>query len=168
MRQRASAFSPSLSRTSTLHSPLSSSLSSWLLDEVSPVVEVEGAAVNKTKRSKCGGQVKNKAVLSLYAKLVELIGCFAELVDLQALTDTTVLQLSSLGVSPFFVENISELQLNSLRLVSNVRLRYNLPDPQGSSFTLFISFLNSDFRQVREASRSDPQRYPFVPSTPPE
>lgn len=33
-------------------------------------------------------------------------------------------QLSSLGVTPFFVENINELQLHALRLVSNIFGRY--------------------------------------------
>lgn len=82
-----------------------------------------------------------------------MIEKLAELVDIQELTDTTILQvkthhiawihhnlridksivlrkcdwfvyfqfqLSTLGVSPFFVENISEMQLNSMKLVTTV------------------------------------------------
>lgn len=44
----------------------------------------------------------------------------ADLLAIQTLTDTTVLQLSTLGVAPFFVENVSELQLSALRLVTKV------------------------------------------------
>ena len=44
----------------------------------------------------------------------------SELLNIQVLTDTTVLQVSSLGVAPFFVENISELQLSALKLVTTV------------------------------------------------
>jgi cohesin loading factor subunit SCC2 len=73
----------------------------------------------KLKRARSTG-TKNKATLLLYNKLTELIGCIADLVDIQELTDTLVLQLSTLSVSPFFVENISELQLSSLKLVTNV------------------------------------------------
>lgn len=73
----------------------------------------------KLKRARSTG-TKNKATLLLYNKLTELIGCLADLVDIQELTDTLVLQLSTLSVSPFFVENISELQLSSLKLVTNV------------------------------------------------
>lgn len=43
--------------------------------------------------------------------MTELVSLFAELVRIQLLTDTTVLHISTLGVAPFFVENVAELQL---------------------------------------------------------
>jgi cohesin loading factor subunit SCC2 len=49
-----------------------------------------------------------------------MIGSLAELIDIQELTDTIILQASSLGVGPFFVENISELQLSAIKLVTTV------------------------------------------------
>ena len=66
--------------------------------------------------------IKNRAILGLYNKLHELVGLLADLLSIQKLTDTTVLQLSTLGVAPFFVENVSELQLSSLSLVTKVSL----------------------------------------------
>ena len=64
--------------------------------------------------------VRDRNILGLYNKLHELVGLVADLLSIQTLTDTTVLQLSSLGVAPFFVENVAELQLSSLRLVTQV------------------------------------------------
>ncbi|GAB6029016.1 hypothetical protein CHUAL_004804 [Chamberlinius hualienensis] len=77
----------------------------------------------KQKRARAK-EVKHKAVLQLYNKLNELVGLLAELLDIQTLTDTTVLQVSTLGVSPFFVEGVSELQLSTLRLVTTVFAKY--------------------------------------------
>jgi len=60
-------------------------------------------------------------MISFYHKIHEVVGLLAELVGVQVLTDTTVLHLSTLGVSPFFVENVSELQLAALKLVTGVK-----------------------------------------------
>lgn len=80
----------------------------------------------KRKRSQCK-DVRNRSILGLYNKLHEVVGLLADLLSIQTLTDTTVLQLSTLGVCPFFVENVSELQLSALRLVTKVS--YPSPTP---------------------------------------
>jgi cohesin loading factor subunit SCC2 len=59
--------------------------------------------------------VRDKTVLLVYHKMVVLVGLMAELLTVQTLTDTAVLHLSTVGVAPFFVENIPELQLSALR-----------------------------------------------------
>ena len=64
--------------------------------------------------------VREKSIQSLYNKLHELVGLLSELLNVQVLTDNAVLHASSLGVAPFFVEGVSELQLSSLRLVTTV------------------------------------------------
>jgi cohesin loading factor subunit SCC2 len=68
--------------------------------------------------------VRDKNILALYNKVTETVSLFAELVRIQLLTDTTVLHVSTLGVAPFFVENVAELQLSALRLVTNVFSKY--------------------------------------------
>ena len=73
------------------------------------------------KRARAGG-AKHKSTINMYNKLTELVGVLAELIDIQELTDTIILQASTLAVAPFFVENISELQLNTLKLVTSVSL----------------------------------------------
>lgn len=65
-------------------------------------------------------EVRDKNVLSLYTKLAEVVSLLAELLHIQTLTDTAVLHTSSMAVSPFFVEEISELQLSALKLVTTV------------------------------------------------
>lgn len=65
-------------------------------------------------------EVREKSVLTLYNKLAEVVSLMAELLSIQTLTDTAVLHISSMGISPFFVEGVSELQLSALKLVTNV------------------------------------------------
>ncbi|XP_064624377.1 nipped-B-like protein isoform X2 [Lineus longissimus] len=77
----------------------------------------------KMKRARAH-QVKHKSTITLYNKLTEMIGSLAELIDIQELTDTIILQASSLGVGPFFVENISELQLSAIKLVTTIFSKY--------------------------------------------
>ena len=93
------------------------------------------------RRGGGGGQAANKIVNAVYHKLTELVETMAILLETQPLTDTTVLlvcmeyhirsttlhcsiylrmQLSSMGTLPFFVENVSLLQLSALRLVRAV------------------------------------------------
>ena len=48
----------------------------------------------KMKRAKAHG-AKNKNVLALYNKLTDLVDNLAELVDIQELTDTIILQVST-------------------------------------------------------------------------
>lgn len=66
-------------------------------------------------------EVRDKSVISLYTKLVEIVSLLSELLNIQPLTDTSILHLSTMGVSPFFVEGINDLQLKALKLVTSVR-----------------------------------------------
>ncbi|GBM90286.1 Nipped-B-like protein [Araneus ventricosus] len=84
----------------------------------------DGYAGNIKQKRAHAHRVKEKSTLQLYNKLHEAVSLLAELLELQTLTDTIILQVSTLGVSPFFVEGISELQLNALRLVTTVFSRY--------------------------------------------
>merc|ERR1739844_868903 len=77
----------------------------------------------KKKRS-YAHSVRDKNILSLYNKVTEMTSMLAELVKIQTLTDTSVLHISTLGVAPFFVEAIPELQLAALKLVTNVFSKY--------------------------------------------
>jgi cohesin loading factor subunit SCC2 len=81
---------------------------------------------NKKKdgRRKKSTPVSEKSILVLYTKISELVNLLAELLNIQVLTDTSVLHASSMGVSPFFAENVSELQLACLKLVTTIFTRY--------------------------------------------
>lgn len=69
-------------------------------------------------------EVREKSILQLYNKMQELVGLLAELLNIQILTDTIVLHASTLGVAPFFVESISDLQLRALKLVTVIFTKY--------------------------------------------
>lgn len=71
-------------------------------------------------RKKKSTQVCQKSVVNLYTKLCELVKALAELLTIQVLTDTSILHLSTMGVAPFFAENVSDLQLSCLKLVTTV------------------------------------------------
>ncbi|XP_011162690.1 nipped-B-like protein B [Solenopsis invicta] len=81
---------------------------------------------NSSGRKKRGHtkEVREKSILQVYNKLHELVGLLAELLNIQVLTDTSVLHASSLGVAPFFVESVSDLQLSALKLVTVIFTKY--------------------------------------------
>ncbi|XP_044741697.1 nipped-B-like protein A [Chrysoperla carnea] len=78
----------------------------------------------RNSRQHTSTQVREKSIVQLYNKIHELVALLAELLQLQTLTDTTVLHASSMGVAPFFVDNVSELQLSCLKLVTTIFTRY--------------------------------------------
>uniref|UniRef100_A0A3Q1BMG9 Nipped-B protein n=1 Tax=Amphiprion ocellaris TaxID=80972 RepID=A0A3Q1BMG9_AMPOC len=82
-----------------------------------------GMHTSKSKRAKCSTH-KQKVVVMLYNKICDIISNISELLEIQLLTDTTILQVSTLGITPFFVENVSELQLCAITLVTAVFSRY--------------------------------------------
>lgn len=84
----------------------------------------EGCSARQ-KRAHAPQKVRERSLLQLYNKLHELVGLLAELLGLQTLTDTLILQVSTLGVGPFFVEGINELQLHALRLVTTIFAHYD-------------------------------------------
>ncbi|CAG9759520.1 unnamed protein product [Ceutorhynchus assimilis] len=81
---------------------------------------------NKKKdgRKKKSTPGSGKGIAILYTKISELVNLLSELLNIQILTDMSVLHASSMGISPFFVENVSELQLACLKLVTLIFTKY--------------------------------------------
>ncbi|KAK0173665.1 hypothetical protein PV328_006828 [Microctonus aethiopoides] len=69
-------------------------------------------------------EVREKSILEVYNKMLELVSLLADLLNIQTLTDTSVLHASTLGVAPFFVESVSDLQLSALKLVTVIFTKY--------------------------------------------
>ncbi|KAA3682054.1 cohesin loading factor subunit SCC2, partial [Paragonimus westermani] len=97
--------------------------------EFDPAYRVENTAKEnqssiKSRRARERELHKPRAIIHLYHKLVEIVSNLAKLVKIQRLTDSLVLALSSVGVSVFFVENVSELQLAALELVTAIFAQY--------------------------------------------
>ncbi|XP_058473856.1 nipped-B-like protein B isoform X2 [Solea solea] len=82
-----------------------------------------GGGAHKSKKVK-GSSHKQKVVVTLYNKVCDIVSSISELLEIQLQTDTTILQVSTLGITPFFVENVSELQLCAITLVTAVFSRY--------------------------------------------
>ncbi|XP_065116638.1 nipped-B-like protein B isoform X2 [Paramisgurnus dabryanus] len=102
-------------------------LQNTLYPQYDPVYRVNphggGTLSSKAKRAKSSTH-KQRVTVMLYNKVCDVISNISELLEIQLMTDTTILQVSSLGITPFFVENVSELQLCAITLVTAVFSRY--------------------------------------------
>ncbi|MGH0126190.1 UNVERIFIED_CONTAM: hypothetical protein FKN15_005586 [Acipenser sinensis] len=101
-------------------------LQNTLYPQYDPVYRVDhggGLLSSKAKRAKCSTH-KQRAIVMLYNKVCDIVSNMSELLEIQLLTDTTILQVSSMGITPFFVEGVSELQLCAIKLVTAVFSRY--------------------------------------------
>ncbi|KAM6985316.1 nipped-B-like protein B [Aplochiton taeniatus] len=102
-------------------------LQNTLYPQYDPVYRVDphggGLLSSKAKRAKCSTH-KQRVIVMLYNKVCDIVGNISELLEIQLLTDTTILQVSSMGITPFFVEGVSELQLCAIKLVTAVFSRY--------------------------------------------
>uniref|UniRef100_A0A8C1LUP6 Nipped-B protein n=1 Tax=Cyprinus carpio TaxID=7962 RepID=A0A8C1LUP6_CYPCA len=102
-------------------------LQNTLYPQYDPVYRVDpkGGSLlsSKAKRAKCS-TAKQRVIIMLYNKVCEVVSNISELLEIQLMTDTTILQVSSMGITPFFVENVSELQLCAIKLVTAVFSRY--------------------------------------------
>ncbi|XP_034956613.1 nipped-B-like protein isoform X3 [Zootoca vivipara] len=102
-------------------------LQNTLYPQYDPVYRLDphggGVLSSKAKRAKCSTH-KQRVIVMLYNKICDIVSSLAELLEIQLLTDTTILQVSSMGITPFFVENVSELQLCAIKLVTAVFSRY--------------------------------------------
>lgn len=91
-------------------------------DPVYRTKQKKDSSTSRNKKRPNQREVRDKSVISLYTKLVEVVSLLSELLSITPLTDNSILHLSTLGVGPFFVEGINELQLNALKLVTSVRI----------------------------------------------
>ncbi|XP_059910052.1 nipped-B-like protein A isoform X4 [Gadus macrocephalus] len=102
-------------------------LQNTLYPQYDPVYRVDphggGLLSSRAKRAKCSTH-KQRVIIMLYNKVCDIVTNLSELLEIQLLTDTTILQVSSMGITPFFVENVSELQLCAIKLVTAVFSRY--------------------------------------------
>ncbi|XP_061757800.1 nipped-B-like protein A isoform X3 [Nerophis ophidion] len=102
-------------------------LQNTLYPQYDPVYRVDphgsGLLSSRAKRAKCSTH-KQRVIVMLYNKVCDIVSNISELLEIQLLTDTTILQVSSMGITPFFVENVSELQLCAIKLVTAVFSRY--------------------------------------------
>ncbi|KAJ7987132.1 hypothetical protein DPEC_G00335580 [Dallia pectoralis] len=102
-------------------------LQNTLYPQYDPVYRVDshggGMLSSKSRRAKSSTH-KQRVIIMLYNKVCDIVSNISELLEIQLMTDTTILQVSSMGITPFFVEGVSELQLCAIKLVTAVFSRY--------------------------------------------
>lgn len=76
---------------------------------------------NSVAGSTAGAAHRHKQHMSyFYGRLREMLALVADLVCQIDLTDTIVITLTSFSVACFFVENINDLQLEALKILTNL------------------------------------------------
>ena len=55
-------------------------------------------------------------MLQVYNKFCEVISLLSQLISIESLTDSIILKMSQVGISPFFVEHVNVLQLEALKV----------------------------------------------------
>ena len=68
---------------------------------------------------------KAKNMQHFYNRMREILNLTGELIGQIDLTDTIIITLSSLSIMCFFVENINDLQLEALKILTNIFTRYS-------------------------------------------
>lgn len=85
-----------------------------------PVYTIETKKKTEKAQSKKKQSNQQKGITTLYTKIVELTKLFVRLFNKFHFVDTIIIHASSLGVEPFFVDNIETLQFVCLDLVTSV------------------------------------------------
>ncbi|TMS34199.1 hypothetical protein L596_001836 [Steinernema carpocapsae] len=109
---------------------------------VIPAYDVGHSAANKSKRevkkSRLMSDNRNYVVRTVYARVCDLSGCFAELVKFEGVSESAVIQLISACAPIFFVDNVGELQIQSIKVLTAIFSQY--PDHRTS---ILLELLNS-------------------------
>lgn len=85
-----------------------------------PVYTIETKKKTEKAQNKKKQNNQQKGITALYTKIVELSKLFVRLFNKFHFVDTIIIHASSLGVEPFFVDNIETLQFVCLDLVTSV------------------------------------------------
>jgi cohesin loading factor subunit SCC2 len=85
-----------------------------------PVYTIETKKKTEKAQNKKKQSNQQKGIVTLYTKIVELTKLFVKLFNKFHFVDTIIIHASSLGVEPFFVDNIETLQFVCLDLVTSV------------------------------------------------
>jgi cohesin loading factor subunit SCC2 len=67
-----------------------------------------------------------KRIHRFYNRIREILNLFGELIKMSDLTDTIVITVSTVCIQCFFIDNINDLQLESMRLLTNVFTKYDI------------------------------------------
>lgn len=109
-----------------------------------PVYTIETKKKTEKAQNKKKQHNQQKGITALYTKIVELTKLFVRLFNKFHFVDTIIIHASSLGVEPFFVDNIETLQFVCLDLVTSV------------SYYFFFLFTSSIAAKVLNLKKYNP------------
>lgn len=118
-----------------------------------PVYTIETKKKLEKNQSKKKQHNQQKGVTALYTKIVELSKLFVRLFNKFHFVDTIIIHASSLGVEPFFVDNIETLQFVCLDLVTSVSITSSVLkcDPH-ENLKIFFNFIFFRFSKMKNTS----------------
>ena len=79
---------------------------------------------NSSNNSVTPSQKIVKYVQHFYNRLREILNLIGDLIQIIDLTDTIIITLSSMCIMCFFVDNINELQLEAMKILTNIFSKY--------------------------------------------
>ncbi len=88
------------------------------------IINQFGQTNSTSSSASSSNSFKTKNIQHFYNRMREILNLIGEIVCQIDMTDTIVITLSSLSVMCFFVENINDLQLETLKILTNLFTRY--------------------------------------------
>ncbi|PIC49770.1 hypothetical protein B9Z55_008270 [Caenorhabditis nigoni] len=90
-------------------------------DSVYKMVNTKKKAADDSKRrKKIGVCTRDRFTEYVYERITEVVGLLAFIAKTDSMTDTSVHNIASVAVTPFFVANVGALQVSAMLLASNV------------------------------------------------
>lgn len=109
-------------------------------DPVYTVETKKKSSDDKKKKGKGSGGGHIRGINTIYTKVVDLTKVLVSIIQKFQFVDTIVIHASSIGVEPFFVDNIDTLQFVCLDLVTTVREFIELSNQEIIPIFLFADF----------------------------
>ncbi|EGT52745.1 CBN-PQN-85 protein [Caenorhabditis brenneri] len=107
------------------------------------------------RRKKIGVSTRDGFTDYIYKRMTEAIGLLATLAKSDCMTDTSIHNISSIALTPFFVANIGSLQISAMLLSANVFSRAD----DTLRFSMITDLLSSLHRAPQYTQKNDNNGY---------
>lgn len=107
------------------------------------------------RRKKIGVCTRDKFTEYIYKRVTEAVGLLATLVKTDSMTDTSVHNIASVALTPFFVANVGSLQVSAMLLASNIFSRAD----DNLRFSMITDFLSSLHRAPQYTQKNTNNGY---------
>uniref|UniRef100_A0A1I7TG73 Nipped-B protein n=1 Tax=Caenorhabditis tropicalis TaxID=1561998 RepID=A0A1I7TG73_9PELO len=107
------------------------------------------------RRKKIGICTRDKFTEYVYERITEVVGLLSTLVKTDSMTDTSVHNIASVALTPFFVANVGSLQVAAMLLSSNIFARAE----DSLRFSMISDFLSSLHRAPQYTQKNTNNGY---------